>query len=231
MRWRRILCVVAICFVFTGSLSSAPSAHNFLAANKYGTWKWFSTHHPPDLDVGWRFHTSFPATQKRDRVRDAFKKWNAQGQELEFENRPEDSSTYEFLCSDYQEFNGFFYDDVPGGNGIGWGRACAHQGNDPRHIHNFWVVLEEDHNWYSGTEKSEIGDNQTDLKAVAIHEIGHITGWYGHFEITSNECDTPFSITHTMCPGPAFLDGPSTIEGRSLELHDKHTFDDAYVDR
>jgi hypothetical protein len=52
MRWRRILCVVAICFVFTGSLSSAPSAHNFLAANKYGTWKWFSTHHPPDLEGG-----------------------------------------------------------------------------------------------------------------------------------------------------------------------------------
>jgi len=57
-----------------------------------------------------------------------------------------------------------------------------------------------------------------DIQYTLTHEAGHAMGWVSHI---TNACGSPKS---TMCG----TQGTNTTVGRTLELHDKHTFDDAY---
>jgi hypothetical protein len=213
------------------ALGYAAYSHDELQANTYGHSQWRGNHHPPGLDVHWRFNSDFPTGAKRDRMVEAFEKWNDQGQNLQFVKFPEDPTHYSFLCSDYQEYNGVFFENVPNQpHGAGWGRACSHEGPDPESIHNVFIVMDPDNSWYSGTQKSEIGVGQLDFKGIATHEVGHITGFFGHFG--GSYCDGSPSTSQTMCTGAGFgVVGPGTYEARTLEEHDKHTFDAAYVNQ
>lgn len=224
--------IASVAFL-VGSVLAVPygaAPHDQYLENTYGRAQWKGDHHPPGLDVGWRFNASFPNGQKRDHVMDAFAKWNAQGQNLQFEKRTEDSTDYSFLCSDYQEYNGVFFEDIPFVSTVfGWGRTCTHEGPAPEPVHNFFVVFDPDGPWYSGTEKSDIGNGQIDFKGTAVHETGHATGWKGH--LGGSYCDGSPSISQTMCSAEGFgYYGPGTYEMRTLEEHDRHTFDSAYVD-
>ena len=63
-----------------------------------------------------------------------------------------------------------------------------------------------------------------DGPAVLTHEFGHATGWYGHYENKSKQCDKRGAY-QTMCP----IWRPNRARAwRSLGKHDKHTINSAY---
>lgn len=60
--------------------------------------------------------------------------------------------------------------------------------------------------------------NHYDLRSVITHELGHAMGWKGEF---GHPCG---QVIHTMC----YYAESNSISQRTLENHDKHTFDDGY---
>lgn len=217
--------------VLTGFLLATTAysfAHDWNELHLYGRKRWKSSHHPPGLQVHWRFHDEFPGPEKRDRVKEAFGKWDAQGQELQFQQREEEPSAYSFDCSDYQEYNGVFYRDIPNEpNVAGWGSLCSHTSYPyPHPAHNFWLMLAQRGDWFAGSDADNIGQGELDFKGVVTHEVGHVTGFYGHFG--GDMCDGPALTDQTMCSGLDFGFGSSSTQARTLEEHDKHTFDNAY---
>lgn len=57
--------------------------------------------------------------------------------------------------------------------------------------------------WYSGIGEPD-GTTLVDVESVAAHEIGHATGWVGHWPNTATNCPAPGSggttARRTMCP-------------------------------
>lgn len=77
--------------------------------------------------------------------------------------------------------------------------------------------------WYKGS--GDPGPNQWDLRSIATHESGHVTGFYGHFNELDEACPLTFNRS-TMCPGSTGVKGTTWL--RSREVHDNHTFNAAY---
>ncbi len=66
-----------------------------------------------------------------------------------------------------------------------------------------------------------------DGPAVLTHEFGHATGWYGHYDTGSSQCDKRGAY-QTMCP----IWRPNRARAwRTLGRHDKHTINAAYRQR
>lgn len=78
--------------------------------------------------------------------------------------------------------------------------------------------------WYVGTGTP--ASNQWDLKSVVTHEMGHGTGFAGHFPTTGPFAACPASARATMCAGDPVDRGTTYL--RTLGVHDIHTFDAAY---
>lgn len=91
-------------------------------------------------------------------------------------------------------------------------------------ITQFAIVYErtaEPGGWYTGTNKPP--NNRHDLRSTSSHEVGHATGFYGHFARNGALCPNN-NTRHTMCQGqPA-----GRKWRRTLEQHDKHTINNAY---
>jgi len=78
--------------------------------------------------------------------------------------------------------------------------------------------------WFKG---SGLVDPSTDfdLWGVATHEFGHATGtWFGNNHMPSGECGSGLVDRPTMCAGTSAGD----VKWRTLEAHDKSTFQHAY---
>lgn len=82
------------------------------------------------------------------------------------------------------------------------------------------VAFDASESWYVGTDSPS--STQMDLLSVATHEVGHATGFAGHFE-ESSICPNNSDV-QTMC---AFYTRGTTWQ-RSLAKHDKHTMKNAY---
>lgn len=111
--------------------------------------------------------------------------------------------------------------DLPTGY-LGLTNAC----NDSTlgHTTKFHVGFGPNVNWYADTGTPS--SNQWDFRSVATHEMGHVTGFYGHFSSTSSTCTGDSEPANTMCPGQSYFVGTTFL--RSLETHDEHTFLGAY---
>ena len=78
--------------------------------------------------------------------------------------------------------------------------------------------------WYTGS--GQPGANQWDLRSIATHEAGHVTGFYGHFDESPVAC--PLDVDRaTMCGGHVEMKGTTRL--RTREAHDNHTFADVYM--
>ncbi len=118
------------------------------------------------------------------------------------------------------------------GGVLAFERTCHSYKSDTDRIRASGIKFDEDEDWYTGTGTP--GNGQYNLRGVALHEFGHMTGWQGpsndgigagHFDPDSDQCDGPGEY-HTMCPSPAG-DGSGW---KDLADHDRHTFNAAYPD-
>jgi hypothetical protein len=99
------------------------------------------------------------------------------------------------------------------------------------------VSFDSSLNWNTST--SNPNQNEVDAEHVAAHELGHFSGFNGggtgHFS-NNAECDrgpSPnYDTWQTMCSSIDLIIGTDDEFGqkfrRTLETHDKHTFDGAY---
>lgn len=200
-------------------LLGAAVAEAHTASDWYDS-KWKEDHHT-GLNITWRFSPGFPDGNKKDRVKGAFADWNNVGQQMKFERLDDADSSYVFDCQHDHGYNGIFHNNIDGpGDTLAATLRCAHPSGA---LHNFSIKFDEDENWYAGDSNGP--NDEHDFGGAADHEVGHATGWKGHFGNSWDVCDAP---EQTMCAlGP----GEKTPYGwRTLEAHDKHTFDGAYPD-
>jgi hypothetical protein len=207
-------------------------------------------------NVKWRFvakdaHGGFPAGGgMRDRIRDAAGRWNNQDTSMTF---VWDSASPEwsgfgwpngicpaFRAADYQK-NKVGWTDINGDGFIPTEPlaevfACRNRENDskPWAMLQFWMRVNNDAPWYSGT--GSVPSGQFDLWGLATHEFGHAGG-----RLMGGDTDGHFWDTSSLCPGD-LIDGQSpsgrhtmcqtVVNGgagaRSPEEHDKDTFVNAY---
>lgn len=91
-------------------------------------------------------------------------------------------------------------------------------------INHGQITFDAAENWYVGIGSPAV--NQRDFKSVAVHELGHLLGWVGHWASPGGLCGggSPAVPIHTMCP----TYGAGVTYFRSPEEHDLHTLADAY---
>jgi hypothetical protein len=231
LRRRPLLALMTVSIgaaAFIGYMTSSASAH--CAGGDCGfdwyTEEWKATHHT-GLNITWRFAAGFPDGHKRDRVREAFGRWNFQGQQMQFEQLGEEQQTVE-SC---EAPNGIFYFNV---TPIAYTDKCSHNPINSTELilHGFDMLFDSSQNWYGHPDPSNIGSSEWDFEGIAQHESGHATGFAGqyndHFDEDGDLCPGT-SDRHTMCGGSSVVLGQGWY--RSLEEHDKHTFDNAYPDQ
>jgi hypothetical protein len=91
-------------------------------------------------------------------------------------------------------------------------------------LESFQIRYDSSEAWYSGISSS-VPNHQYDAFALGAHEFGHATGWRGHFGEENTElCKLPADPRQTMCPSTS----TGSSDWRTLEEHDRHTFDNAY---
>lgn len=93
-------------------------------------------------------------------------------------------------------------------------------------IKKFSIWIDSAENWYFGTTGTPAGD-QADFPGTIVHEFGHANGFNGHFGWNTDACGPNgfHDANNTMCP----LYGGGEDFERTLEVHDKHTFQNAYA--
>jgi hypothetical protein len=216
-----VLCIVALLLpALKVALAHNSDVHFYSSAR----WNWTSDHHT-GWHITWRFAPNFPdGGPKKQRVIDAFSKWNALGERMNFGQLEDADHAYTLICwEEDQNYNGVFYGPIDGGGATSWlalTQKCRHSGSN--NLHRFWIEVDSDQNWYSFDDPAGIGSGQHDLESVMAHEVGHATAWAGHYDRTAIPCSE--SPKHTMCQGTPTKNSSK----RSLEEHDVHTFRDAY---
>ncbi len=164
------------------------------------------------------------------RMPDAINSWNtwraAPGQpSFLWRGTTGDTGDFDNPCN--STYNGIYWRNLNGyGQGsatLGLTRNCSTGlGLDAR-THRGGVALNSTLTWHDGTGTGPT--NSYDAWGVLTHELGHLTGWSGHFA-NAETCDNT-SSTNTMC---TFLDiQPNQyLWWRSLDAHDIHTWRAAY---
>jgi hypothetical protein len=211
------------------ALGAPVNAHS--AANWYPL-KWGAASLPA---INYKFHTSV-GSAFRNRVEDADARWDAVQPSAFTFNRlatdnpqPYSGSTVPCQNAPYaQEENVVYYRGI---SAFGETARCANaQGNIK------WTLVSFDstgQSWYTGTGSP--GSNQIDAFHTATHEFGHFTGFSPHFT-AQDTCNTTLPLNlatwQTMCDAVQILSPVGDELGetfrRTLETHDKHTFDGAY---
>ncbi|CAN5361026.1 hypothetical protein BH20ACT24_BH20ACT24_21820 [soil metagenome] len=212
-RWQTIPVCGTLCLIVA---LQSPSSFGHSATDYYNQ-TWF------DTSVKWAFTVGVPASGGfRARVRDGADAWNSLPPAQHFYEVGEVPSYPPYTpCSNlsYQENAIHYYNMV---ESLGRTYQCF-AGNE---MTKFQLAIDVRDNWYLG-EPTPPPASDSDLQSTATHEFGHAGGFRGpfsegHFKGSGELCTlTPY---HTMCP----FQGPGEGWFRSLEEHDRHTFDDAY---
>jgi hypothetical protein len=176
-----------------------------------------------DRSVDWMFTDTFPSNAWRDRVNDADGPWNAVGTSMHFVKQPEVNDFNALNCPSSYQKNGIHIGPIDGtpinDNTLARTYRCIFSGTNE--WYSFQIKFDVEEPWYTGASTPPPAF-AFDLQAVATHEFGHATGFTGHFGGGSSYCtETP---KQTMCPTLA----KGKAYPRSLETHDKHTFQNAY---
>ena len=175
------------------------------------------------------FANAVPTGNFRDRVQDGAQEWNALAGNMQFHRGGVDVNwSYGDACNAAGN-NSIHYGNIDGPpvagqlNTAAQTRHCYYT-DRPSILALFRMRFDEDDPWYRDTGNPP--SDRIDLWSLAAHEFGHATGFgqFGaqdHFGASSVYCDPP---KQTMCP--------STSQGsagwRSLEDHDRHTFNNQY---
>lgn len=209
------------------SFGAAATAHT---PSTYFTQKWGFN----EYRQTWAFTAGFPVDSWRDRVRDGVRQWNVIGEPVQFNEvaqvgnftppgpaggkcPPVGSNTIHWRSHD--GLGGVYAYVMP--------CVYVYNGQASSTLANVTMVFDLGESWYIGT--GDAPGNQTDLWSIATHEWGHAIGYTGgdrgHFSGLSLECLQPQPIyNQTMCP--SYPSGQEYF--RSLEVHDRHTFQGAY---
>jgi hypothetical protein len=185
----------------------------------------------PDSEVTWRFKNDVPVnedpgdgTSFRARIVDGSRKWNVLPPDLRFEKLSGDVTAWGAQdCPGFMQ-NAVHWDGIDGPGGT-FGRTflCTFVGPSEIFLESFQIRYDSDDTWYSGTSSS-VPSQQVDAFSLGAHEFGHATGWRGHFGAMNVELCGPGAPRQTMCPDT----NRGSSEWRTLEDHDRHTFDNAY---
>lgn len=143
--------------------------------------------------------------------------WNATSASHDFSNGSEDSSvtwTNSCLTTGYGNQVWIVSDN------ISWPGATYRCGGT--YLTRVVIVLDDvGISWYTGSGSP--GGSQYDLRSVMTHEFGHAGGFASHW--SSSDADCSGSDAETMCVGNPPV---GNVYERTLEIHEKHTYDDAY---
>lgn len=92
------------------------------------------------------------------------------------------------------------------------------------YINSFQMRFNDDVDWWFQTDAPPAG--QVDIWGISAHEFGHAGGFRGdHFNEADPDTCEPGVPRHTMCAGTLYQ---GEVWQRTLELHDRETFDNAY---
>jgi hypothetical protein len=203
-------------------------------------------------DVPVYFDDDFPSGSARNRVIDGMKQWNRVGRRMYYlghRSASISSNADEPKLNRYQTHCptpdvggrrvGMIHwgpIDGPGGfvGATGWCWKTGELGG--RHIKSFRAYFDRTEDWYTGTGNSTtrnrltgVYEDHLDMWSVATHELGHGTGWLGHWNKSTPFCSysTSASRTRTMCP--KIKQGYERL--RTLTGGDEHVFRSAYGSR
>jgi len=126
--------------------------------------------------------------------------------------------------------------DGPTGPTIGQTAFCWVNFPTSTRLRSFRLYFDRTEDWYMGTGDSAVKNKKTgevrkrlDFWATATHEMGHATGWIGHWNRKRAYCDyTSGKPFRTMC-GSA--QEPGREVERTLTWADKHVFKSRYEAR
>jgi hypothetical protein len=210
---------------------------------------------PAFARLNFYFETSFPHGPARGRVLDAAAVWNRTGRSFELHGhsgRPlatiavrRAGSGISFARGDCQRTlagrpaSVVKWAHIDGRGGIaGATSTCflVDAGGKAYTLRSFALALDRDEHWYTGGSRGPAGD-QIDLESVAVHEIGHSSGWNVHLDDRAPRRDCPradargFLVTasvtrsiQTMCR----LNAIGTTSQRTLGGRDRRVFRGAY---
>lgn len=177
--------------------------------------------------IKWAFEDSFPNTNFKDRILDATQEWNALNGNRQW-NKVDNYANYSVHdCGETPfEQNGMHWGSIDGATGTVARTYWCLDLHVPQHLWQQDIKFDSAEDWYTGT--GNVPSGKIDAQATATHELGHAMGFYGpynagHFQATDQLCNGTDPI-NTMCP--FILPGSNIM--RSLEEHDKHTFNNAY---
>lgn len=219
------------------SISSSLNASAHSPVSDWYVAKWPSA----DLSVDWRFVSAFPTGSGwRARVKEAASTWNAvSGSSMSFVHNSSDYSSFSGTsCASTEQKNGIHWGSIDGaGNTYAAVVLCSFYDavgfpGSTTVLHDFQMKFDTAEDWHT----TLLAPTGIDLLSVATHEFGHATGrgrtqltntpggdGEGHLLNSTSYCDSG-SGHHTMCKGYY----PNSSWDRSLETHDKDTYQDAY---
>lgn len=213
-----LLCGLASAALF----ASVIRAHT---AVTYYPWIWKT-----DKTQLYHFTASYPTGEHRSRWYDAKNQWNGVGQPHTWNPGAEVPDFQWNTCGNYYGHNGIHWGSYDGQYGVlGVVQPCLISGSDGAfEIYSMNALIDSSEDWYTGTGNagsSWFFGNNPDAWSVASHEMGHMTGFYIHWDDDSPQdiCQDN-SDQHTMCK--YIYSG--TERSRTPEIHDRHTFDAAY---
>ena len=192
-------------------LAATPGgAHN--ASNMYNK-KWVQ-----NKNVPYSFTPSVPAGAWRSHVNAAAGAWNAVGEPMKFRNAGDVGNFEPRTCPSTYQRNGIHLRAIDGVGGTLARTYLCWKSNGE--LYSFQLMFDQNDRWSIDDSPTT---TQSDLQSVAAHELGHATGFAGHFGTNAKICANT-ERQHTMCSGHR----AGTTRQRTLELHDKHTFQNAY---
>ncbi len=205
-----------------GGLAPAHTVSDY-----YG-YKWA----PSDRNQDYGFASDVPNNNYRDRVEGGAIEWNNLPGDMRFGRggvnvnfAPNAASCPNRQLGDNGIHDGYIDGDPVENDTIAYMQPCP---LDADHYKAFSIKFDNGNPWYNGTESPS--DGELDRWSVAAHEFGHAGGFGSgalgdHFAANLSICSySQPSTRHTMCSGTP----KGTTYRRSLEEHDKHTFNNAY---
>lgn len=218
INWRTLFIDGLIALVVASAIAATSGIGH--SGSSFYRYRWID-----ENEVGWRFKQNFPGGNWRTRVEQGTFKWNRLPPSFHYDLRGE-ASGFSYKDCPIPRTSAMHYgfidgDPTSGFDTYGRTRWC----NVLNDLESVQVKFDSGNSWWTKDSTSGIPSGKVDAESVAVHEFGHFGGWVGHFDGDDEICQPGgANPKQTMCQGlpqgQAFW--------RTLETHDKHTFDSAY---